>query len=206
MLDKNKFNKLDIDEQIKVFNEAIKKYGSINQASKQIGIPKSTIRDRFKTHGYKYDPDNKEYMIKVEVLENRETKETNNIYHHNDYAQNRPHEDKEIINIENDKNIIILNEESTQAIQFVVTNLNKLQEVIENLDTIKQSQITQKMIVPKFQGEKKRTTIKVDLKIWERYTKFAENSPYDKEELTTLAFKEFLEKYDNENNNEEIEN
>ena len=72
-MNKEEFNKLEIVEQVEYINRELSKGKSIRGISEEIGIAKSTIRDRFKRIGYIY---NKELNIyKLEEVNNIVEKE-----------------------------------------------------------------------------------------------------------------------------------
>ena len=54
-MDKNIFNKLSIKEQVRFINNELSKNKSIRGITEEIGIAKSTLRDRFKRNNYIYD-------------------------------------------------------------------------------------------------------------------------------------------------------
>lgn len=53
-MNRDEFDKLHIEEQVDLMNEYIENT-SITAACKDIGIPKTTLRDRFKRYGYLYN-------------------------------------------------------------------------------------------------------------------------------------------------------
>lgn len=75
-MDKKSFNSMGIDNQVIRFNSMLKD-SSIRQVCKAIGIPKTTIRDRFTKKGYLYDPEQNQY-IKSNVTDSNK-KLTNSI-------------------------------------------------------------------------------------------------------------------------------
>ena len=75
-LNKSTFNRLELREQIRVFNSILDKGINIKEACLEIGISYSTIRDRFQKGKYKYNKYTNQYEelkdnhIKNEELEN----------------------------------------------------------------------------------------------------------------------------------------
>lgn len=63
-MDKEEFNKLNIEEQIKIFNSGIKKYGSSAAVSRTLGYKdESTIRKRFRNKEYKLNDQKTAYIL-----------------------------------------------------------------------------------------------------------------------------------------------
>lgn len=52
-VNKEEFNGLEVEEQVKVVNKYIEVLGSLTKAVKEIGMAKTTVRDRFTKIGYK---------------------------------------------------------------------------------------------------------------------------------------------------------
>lgn len=52
MLSKEEFNKLSIGNQVCYMNDYLEQWGSLREASHQLGINKSTIQSRFQKAGY----------------------------------------------------------------------------------------------------------------------------------------------------------
>lgn len=68
-MDKQKFNSLPLNKQIIEFNKLLKE-SSIRQVCKKIGIPKTTVRDRFAKRGYLFNPEKNQYINENEKINN----------------------------------------------------------------------------------------------------------------------------------------
>ncbi|WP_298841085.1 hypothetical protein [uncultured Clostridium sp.] len=99
-MDKQEFNKLDIQDQLKYINNILVKGESLRNISSNLGISKTIIDNRFIEQCYIF---NKEAM---QYIKNNEYKEDVNIFKNNDI--NKKMLDKENINI----NINILNDDT----------------------------------------------------------------------------------------------
>ncbi|AGK99589.1 hypothetical protein [Clostridium pasteurianum] len=62
-MDKINFDKKDITAQIKYINDHLMHGSSFNKTCKDIGIPKSTLRDRFNKAGYSFSKETYQYVI-----------------------------------------------------------------------------------------------------------------------------------------------
>lgn len=60
-MDKEQFNSLSVKDQVIVFNNLLAS-NSIRQACTQIGIAKTTVRDRFKKYGYLFNNEENKYI------------------------------------------------------------------------------------------------------------------------------------------------
>lgn len=206
-MNKDVFNKFKIEQQVEEINKLIKKFGSVNQACKAIGIAKSTVRDRFKTNNFYYDLNNKEYKLKAEVLEqpimNKQTMKSldensrnKKDYNHKKEIVNRNYESNTIvIKDENQMTNLILNNKSLSALNFISENLEKLERIVKMEDVLKRNEEYYNIVMPKFEGEVTATTIKVNKKIWNEFSEFANTCNYSKQDIISLAFKEFLDNH-----------
>ena len=68
-MDKEQFNSLEIIEQINYINNKLSEGNTLTKLSKEIGIGRSTITDRFNKVGYKYNNEVKQYQCYVEIVE-----------------------------------------------------------------------------------------------------------------------------------------
>lgn len=62
-IDKSTFNRLNIHDQIKIFNSLLLELDNIKDTCNHLSISYSTIRDRFHRHKYKFNKDKKQYIL-----------------------------------------------------------------------------------------------------------------------------------------------
>ena len=201
-MNKEQFNKLNIEKQVEVLNKLINELGSVNQACKNIGIAKSTVRDRFKAKNYYYDMSDKKYKFKIEIIEDKSSKQKD--------ENNRIHEydNLEQLNLQGceNNNIVVTSDESNQglalsgkslvALSFIIENLSKIENLVNNMDVFNRNQNTKDVIIPNFEGDNIRTTIKVNELIWNEFSEFASMyKQYAKQDIISLAFKEFIDNH-----------
>lgn len=80
MLNKEEFNKMDKMQQLEYINRAVKDNNkSVNELCKIIGIAHSTLSDRFKSIGYKFDKDLKQYILMDNMSHTEPRKKESNI-------------------------------------------------------------------------------------------------------------------------------
>ncbi|HEK4848153.1 TPA: hypothetical protein SOL18_003710, partial [Clostridioides difficile] len=68
-MDRQTFDNLSIPQQIEYINNQLLNNNTLTNICKNIGIGRTTIRDRFKKFGYEFDPKQKLYISIVEVVE-----------------------------------------------------------------------------------------------------------------------------------------
>lgn len=199
-MNKEQFNKLTIEEQVKTINKLIEPLGSVNKVCTKIGIAKSTVRDRFKSNNYYYDSDSKEYKLKVELIKDNNSLDENNRnnkYYKQTKEQSKTNYNNNKVVIEGEKQMsnIVLNNKSLIALNFISENLEKLESIIKMEDVIKRNEEYYNIVMPRFEGEITATTIKVNKKIWNEFSEFANTCNYSKKDIVSLAFKEFIDNH-----------
>lgn len=209
-MNKEQFNKLDIDKQVSVVNDMLVDLGSVNQVCKHIGIAKSTVRDRFKAKNYYYDLEDKKYKLKVEVIQETgiqyaaskdtiQKDENNRIKEYDTVKQAKLQEDESsnivVIDGEEQQNLVLSNK-SAIALDFITENFSKIQNLVNNIDVFERNQMAKDVIIPNFEGDNIRTTIKVNELIWNEFSEFASMyKQYAKQDIISLAFKEFIDNH-----------
>ncbi|RDY22392.1 DUF4250 domain-containing protein, partial [Romboutsia maritimum] len=61
-MNKDKFNNLDVMEQVEYINSLLENKRSLTSISKDLSIGRSTISERFKKIGYKYNKQLNQYI------------------------------------------------------------------------------------------------------------------------------------------------
>ncbi|MDX5773437.1 hypothetical protein, partial [Clostridioides difficile] len=164
---------------------------------KNIGIGRSTIRDRFKKANYSYSKDLNKYIHEciTDVLQEPSIKnnrcittdiqkEKNNISDTNVIQSDAV---REVIN-KSDKEI-------KDNLLDIVSNYDVLKEIIE-LHKCNTSVIKQQIVIDLEDSDSKLTTLRVNSKELELFNKFCDNNKqFNKIDLISQALKEFREKY-----------
>lgn len=68
-MNKTEFNNLDVMDQIEYINKKLTEGNTLTNVCKNIGIGRSTIRDRFKKVSYKYNQSTNQYESMIEIIE-----------------------------------------------------------------------------------------------------------------------------------------
>ncbi len=187
-MDKQKFNNLDLMDQLEYVNKKLSDGESLREISKDLNMSKTTIRNRFKKIDYVFNKDKKQYikdsdeykkninMLQVKPIENKEIKEDEYIYNTNVLTNLEVKE--KLINI-------IDNYDNIEKMLKWFENQKNIVEVEEiNIDT------------DKLIGTVKTTTVRLYDKVWEDFRKFMKDYPeYKSMDLVSMALVEYMSKY-----------
>lgn len=197
-MNREKFDKLSILEQIDYINKELSEGKTITNTCKEIGIGRSTISDRFKKVGYKYCNESLIYKSIIEVV-------------------NDPTEDDTLILQKGDKittdNAIIpessnfvVGTDMEEKLNYFFNNyqndLNKLNELYEWYLTSKNVNSKdvinlEKLEIADFDGELITRSFKIYKDVQQKFTKFCKrNNKYKVQDILSQAIIEFLDKYD----------
>lgn len=181
-MNKDKFNNLDAMEQIEYINNSLKNKRSLTSISKDLSIGRSTISERFKKLGYRYNKEFNQY-IKHDTNESN----TNVIQSNTKNLKSINYNDLEMYNNcntdVNNKIINITNEYETlmQMIELYKSNSNILQS---------------KIIIDLPKAESELTSFRVNKEILKQFNEFTkEQKEFKKIDLVSMALKEYIENH-----------
>lgn len=168
-MDKKEFDLLNITEQVEFINEQLNKGDSLTNICKNIGIGRTTLRDRFAKAGYKFNAELKQYICNTDAKE----------YKSNTNILNNKENKEKLINL--------INEYDT--IRELIEWYHKQKNIVELPEL--------KIDKSKLTGEIKTTTIRLYSNVWDKFKFFSEKYPeYKAMDLISMALIEFMEKYD----------
>lgn len=212
-MNREEFNLLAIDEQVKVFNDILKK-GSIRKSCKELKIGKTTIRNRFKKSGYVFNNKENQYIKDYRIIrEQEEIKSNINITEKREKIKSDSKITQEIKNnirltqkeIESNLNITQREKEIKSNVILTKEMHDKLMEVIRMSSDLKamvsiwkESAITNtKMLnIKNFDGDLYVKSIKVYGEVLDEFNKFVEgHRELKQQEIINQALWEFLQKY-----------
>lgn len=180
IINKDEFNRLDVTMQIEYVNEQLSYYGkSVTTVATEIGISRSTLRDRFKNIGYVYSKDRRQYV------------------HYVDYAASLTNTMALTTDMHNRMNGInnSVTSDVQEAILDIVADYDVLKEMIANYKR-DLSVVKDQLIIDLDESETKLTSIRINKKELDLFNEFCENNKqYTKIDLISQALKEFREKY-----------
>lgn len=179
-MNKDNFNNLNIEKQIEYINSQLKDNKSITSVSEELGIGRSTIRDRFKKAGYIFNKDLKQYVYN-ELLEIAITTDITDVTQSNTDVVN------EVITL------------SSEDIKDNILDLAKnYKDIISMLEDYRRntSVIKQQIVIDIEEAESKLTTLRVNSKVLKDFNKFCDsNKQYKKVDLLSQALKNFIEQH-----------
>lgn len=187
-MNKERFNKLDFLDKIKYLNNKLKQGQTVSKIRTDIGIGEKILQKEIKTNGYKYSNKFKQYIPINETT----TKPTTEIF---------PTivEDKNTV-VDNETTIVTLKKQK-QILGYLENNFEILQEFLEKYKSTTKSttQTTTNHIVINLIDDKhlnpKPKSIRINEFIYQDWKKFCETKHYSKQDLISMALKEYMEKY-----------
>lgn len=196
-MNKEEFNILEVLEQINYINNQLEYNKSVTSVCKELGIGRSTIRDRFKKFNYTYSKDLNKYIHNNNITDVVQPN-TNSNNECITYDINKKDNNYITDVIQSDTVTEIINksdEEIRNNLLDLVTNYDILKDIIE-LHRRNTSVIKQQIVIDIEDAESKLTTLRVNSKILNQFNTFCSNNKqYKKVDLLSQAMKEFIEKY-----------
>lgn len=198
---KNQFNSLDILEQVEYINSQLENNKSITAVCKDIGIGRSTIRDRFKKVGFLHSKELNRYKHNdsvTDVLQSQSElkKDTNNRRSKTDIHKCNNVGNTDVVPVDKVTDIINKSDvEIKETIIDIVNNYDVLKEMID-IHRRNTSVIKQQIIIDIEESDSKLVTIRVNTKELELFNKFCDDhKQYKKIDLISQALKEFRENH-----------
>lgn len=197
-MNKEEFDKLEILEQIKYINNQLENNKSVTSVCKEIGIGRTTVRDRFEKANYGYSKESKKYIYNNDVTDVVQGHvKSSNI---NSGCVTSDINNNNITDVtQSDTVIKIINksdEEIKNSLLDLVKNYDVLKDIIE-LHRRNTSVIKQQIVIDVEDAESKLTTLRVNSKVLEQFNEFCiNNKQYKKVDLLSQAIKEFIERYE----------
>lgn len=208
-MDRLLFDDLKLQDQVNYINNQLNEELSLTKICENVGIGRTTIRDRFKKIGYTFNKESNKYRYDTNVLNGEEYKENTNIIHSKKYKENTDViHNKSIDNIkpkgiEYSSNTNIIPKEFTKKenIEKLLSLLNysddiihMLQEYHNNKNIIDVPEL--KINRDNFSGEVKITTVRLYQGTYENFKTFAsDHKEYTMQDLVTQALFELMNKY-----------
>lgn len=189
---KEEFEKLNFQDKVAYLNDKLHEGQTVTKIREDIGIGEKRLQKEIKMNGYKYDNKLKQYIFNTETYISANTKSNTN----------SNTQGKDIIVLE--KNTTpILKESQEAAINFLEQNLEIFEILVEkfkvntksntNSNTDKK-QITIELIDDKHLKPKAKA-FRVNMFVYKEWQKFCETQRYSKQDLLSMAMKEYMEKY-----------
>ena len=190
-MNKTEFNNLDVLEQIEYINKNLLEGNTLTNVCKNIGIGRSTIRDRFKKVSYEYNKNINQYESIVEIIEAETVAPA---------GANEPIKEniKPVIQQSSNKVVRTDNEILTSLINNYDDMNNKLNEMYNwyKLQSSNKVVQTEKFKVDDFEGDIVVRSYKLYEPIQREFLEFCKkNNKYKVQDILSQFIKEGLEKH-----------
>lgn len=180
-MNKDKFNKLDFIEKVEYLNNKLREGQTVIRIREDIGIGEKALQREIKANGYRYNNKEKQYMPTTEST----TKSTTEI----------------ITTNKSGENTIVVPKQQQQILGYLENNFEVLQEFLEKYKSTTKAttESTTNNIVINLVDDKhlnpKPKSIRINEFIYQDWQKFCNTKHYSKQDLVSMALKEYMEKY-----------
>ena len=180
-MNKDQFNKLDFIEKIEYLNNKLREGQTVIRIREDIGIGEKALQREIKSNGYRYNNKEKQYMPTTEST----TKSTTEI----------------ITTNKSGENTIVVPKQQQQILGYLENNFEVLQEFLEKYKSTTKAttESTTNNIVINLVDDKhlnpKPKSIRINEFIYQDWQKFCNTKHYSKQDLISMALKEYMEKY-----------
>lgn len=190
-MNKTEFNNLDVLEQIEYINKNLLEGNTLTNVCKNIGIGRSTIRDRFKKVSYEYNKNINQYESIVEIIEAETVAPA---------GANEPIKENIKPVIQQSSNLVVGTDSEilSHIINNYDDNLSKLNEMYNwyKLQSSNKVVQTEKFKVDDFEGDIVVRSYKLYEPIQREFLEFCKkNNKYKVQDILSQFIKEGLEKY-----------
>lgn len=175
-MNKEEFKMLSFTDKINYFNDKLREGQTVIRIREDIGIGEKGWQKEVKNNGYKYDTKSKMYMKNRATTETTTTSTTNN------------------------KSINLPSKEHEEIQNYILGNFGILKEIIEKYKstTASTTTTTTNKIIINLVDDKhlnpKPKSIRINEFVYQDWQKFCEeNKLYSKQELISMALKEYME-------------
>lgn len=193
-LDRITFDKLNIEDQIKYINEELKKGSTLTNTCKNIGIGRTTVRDRALKHSYAYDSSLNQYIGATNAA-NKTTVSAPKVPIRNDMST-------PIVPDKSDLSTPIVSKEMTSRLIKLCNNYDKILDVIEwfenDRDKTNVIEVVQgiKINLPEEKDTNFRKTLRVNDEVWKQFSKFCDgHKEFTQKDLLSQALLDYMENH-----------
>lgn len=191
-MNKDEFNALEVLEQIDYINKQLKNNSSITGVCKDLGIGRTTIRDRFKKLNYTYDKEVNAYILK-------ENNDCNTDVINTDNGCRTPIGSAEITEVHKEEGLFDIIEKSDAEIKNNLLELAKNYELLKEIIDIHASNkkvIKQQIVIDIEEADSKLVTTRINKKILDEFNQFCDNNKqFRKVDLLSQAIKNFIDQH-----------
>ena len=180
-MNKEQFNNLDFMEKIEYLNNKLKEGQTVIRIREDIGIGEKALPREIKANGYRYNNKERQYIPTTETT----TKSTTEV----------------LPTIVEDKTTIVVPKQQQQILGYLENNFEVLQEFLEKYKstTTSTTETTTNHIIINLVDDKhlnpKPKSIRINEFVYQDWKAFCETKHYSKQDLISMALKEYMEKY-----------
>lgn len=185
---KERFNQLEKLEQVQYINSKLKEGYSLTKISKELGVGRSTITDRFNKINYFYSKENNEYIYNDSVTDVKRSVRPSKVKE--DITIN---EVNEKLNNDSNTDVSLIND---KVVQSNLINLSKeYQTLIEMIELYKKNSniLSTQIVIDLETTDNTLTTLRVNTDVLRQFNEFVdEHKEYKKVDLVSMALKEYI--------------
>lgn len=179
-MNKYQFNNLDFMEKIEYLNNKLKEGQTVTRIREDIGIGEKSLQREIKENGYKYSSKGRQYISNTEIT-------TNTL----------PTVVEDKTTTVGNVNTLVVPKQHQQILGYLENNFEVLQEFLEKYKST--TETTTNHIVINLVDDKhlnpKPKSIRINEFIYKDWQKFCDTKHYSKQDLISMALKEYMEKY-----------
>ena len=187
-MNKEEFNKLNFLDKIDYINTRLRKGQTVIRIREDIGIGEKALQKEIKANGYKYSSKEKQYISTTETTTKSTTANISTIVVDSN-------------TVVGSENTIVVPKQQQQILGYLENNFEILQEFIEKYKSTTKSTtetttnyISINLIDDKHLNPKPKS-IRINEFVYQDWQQFCENKHYSKQDLISMALKEYMEKY-----------
>lgn len=185
---KDEFNNMEVLDQIDYINKSLEEGNTLTNTCNDIGVGRSTIRDRFKKVEYVYSKTDNRY-----IHNDCNTDEINSIRHSKVKNDISIKDIKQKLNNVNNTDVSLMND---KAIQSNLINIaNEYNTLIEMIELYKRNSniLSTQIVIDLDNTENTLTTLRVNTDVLQMFNEFVEaNRQFKKVDLVSMALKEYV--------------
>lgn len=183
-MNKEDFNNLNFEDKISYINNKLIEGQTVTKIRESIGIGEKTLQREIKSNGYKYDNKLKQYT--ANTTSNTESNTKIN----------------DIVVLDKNTNPI-LKESQKKAINFLEENIEVFEILVEkfkaNTTSNTNSNTEKNQLIIDLIDDKhlkpQAKAFRVNMFVYKEWQEFCEKQRYSKQDLLSMAMKEYMEKY-----------
>ncbi len=180
-MNKDEFNSLEVMDQVEYINNLLENKKTLTSISKDLNIGRSTISDRFKKIGYRYNKQLNQYL---KFESNTDVIQSNS-------------KGLKSINIDN---LSMYNDSNTDVNKRMINIINEYETLMQIIELYKSnsSVLQNKIIIDLPEADSELTSFRVNKEILKQFNEFVKKQKeFRKIDLVSMALKEYMENHSN---------